>query len=168
MAKAKAGKTRKKKISALAGGSKVAVERFQLVEKMLISRYNRRDIVRACMEKFSVSKQTAYSYYDTVVKEWQDTTKESRNLSRFKACQTLDRSITGAIADRKWSAVARLVEVQAKLLGLNEPDEVLVHAPDSHPTETMTTAELRAYIAEKREKRESLLEQVVSGTAPVH
>jgi len=155
-------KPRATKRSPIDGGSKIDPERLQMVEKMMVSRYSQRDIVRNVMEQFGVTRPTANNYYQIVEREWRDTHKEKRAYIRFKAIKTLERAITGAVADRKWSAVARLIEVEAKLCGLNEPDEVVVHTEKVHPTEAMTSAQRRAYINDARRKREELLSQVVA------
>lgn len=172
MAKAKTPRKKRPhkspKRRAVEGGSKIDPARLQLVEQMLSACCTQRDIVHKVMDKFKVCKVTANSYYHRVVREWAAEEKPKRAYHRFKAIKTLDQAITGAVVDHKWSAIARLVEVKAKLLGLNEPDEVIVHAPDSHPTEGMTTAQIRAYITEKRETREKLLVEVLAEPTSVH
>ena len=58
------------------------------------------------------------------------------------------------------SAAVRAVDSIAKIDNLYEPDEIVL-TDLRHPTETMTSAQRRAYIDEKRKARERLLELIV-------
>jgi hypothetical protein len=113
------------------------------------------------METYGVTRQTAYSYCRKVEKEWQENAKPTRNYQRHVAVRTLDRAIEGCMEDRRWSAVGPLVGLKAKLLGLFEPEVLEVSAPGEHPTATMTSPQLRAFIKEAHAKREALLAQVL-------
>lgn len=144
------------------GGSKVAPARLQLVERMMAACENKRSIVAAVVQEFGVSRQTAYSYCRKVEREWQAETKPTRNYQRYAAARTIDRAIAGAMEDRRWAAVGSLVMVKGKLLGLLEPEEAAIQMPDAHPTESMTSAQRRAYIAEASAKRAKLLAAIQS------
>ena len=171
MAQAKATKKKRgrppKKRTALQGGSKIPVERLQLVEKRMAEAWPRRNIVKEAMEAFKVTEATAYKYYDIVEREWLDEEKPRRSYQRTKAVKELERCIQGAMGDRKWASAVRAIVAKAKLLGLNEPDEVIVHTPDSHPVEAMTSAQLRAYMKEEHEKIAQLREQVLTERSAV-
>ncbi len=139
------------------GGSKVAPGRLQLVECMMAACENKRNIVATVVQEFGVSRQTAYSYCRKVEREWQADTKPTRNYQRYAGVRTIDRAIAGAMEDRKWAAVGNLVMVKSRILGLLEPAETVVQLPDAHPTQSMTSAQIRAYIVEASEKRNRLL-----------
>lgn len=136
------------------------IERLRLVETMMSACCSRRDVVLKVVEKYGVTEKTAYTYYDKVEKEWQDEAKPRRSHRRGIAIKRLEAIYKLAITRNLASAAVRAVEAIAKLDNLYEPDEIIIHT-DMHPTEAMTSAQRRAYIASKREEREKLLGTLV-------
>jgi len=126
----------------------------------------RREIVLEVIKAYHVTEKTAYSYYLIVEAEWQDEVKHKRSFYRKKALKKLEQFQKAALSSGKLGAGVQAVREECRLLGLYEPDEVIVHHTDVHPTESMTTAQLRSYITEKREKREALLSQVLNPSPP--
>ncbi len=172
MAQAKAAKKKRgrppKKKTALQGGSKVAIERLQLVEQMMGAACTRREVVKAVMKKFGVTENTAYRYYDTIEREWQSEEKPRRAYQKTLAIKRLESAYKLAMATKKPSAAVRAVEAMARLMGLNEAEVVEVITPDTHPTELMTSAQLRSYLQDEMEKAQGLEAQASQAGAAVH
>lgn len=126
----------------------------------------RRDIVRKVMEKFGACEKTAYSYYERVEREWHEEELPYRSYQKTMAVKQLEQILKGATADRKWGAAVRAIEARARILGLNEPDKIVVNTPEAHPTDSMTSAQLRAYMREEQEKVDMLTAQVRAEKAP--
>jgi len=159
----------KRKPAPLRGGSRIPAERLHLVEKGMAECKLKRDIVIEVMEAFGVTEKTAYNYYEKVEREWQDEAKPKRRYRRAVAIKRLENAYRLAMEVKAPSAAVRAVDSIAKIDNLYEPDEVIIHTDVVHPTENMTSAQRRAYIAEAREKRERLLAKVVrSEPTPKH
>lgn len=165
--KAKAKKPARRKASQ--GGSKIKPERLQFVERMMAAGCTRRDIVLEVVKQFKCAEKTAYGYIIVIEKEWAEESKHRKSFYRREALKELKQLLKMAFAEKKVSAGVRAVMAAAQVRGLLEPDEIVIAPdPEAHPTESMTSAQLRAFIAEKQVAREKLLAQVVAEPTSVH
>lgn len=172
MAQAKATKKKTKKAAkkrkGTAGGSKVDPKRLQKVEQMMAAGCTRRDIVIQIVKDFGVTDKTAYSYYLKVEAEWMSEGSQRKSYYRKKLLKELAQFKKAALATGKLSAGIQAIALECKIRDMFAPEEIIIHSPDAHPTESMTSGQIRSYIAEKRKERELLLAQVVAEPSAVH
>ncbi len=152
-------KVEKNARTASSGGTQIDPERLHLVEGMLARCCTQRDIVAAVVKKYGVSHQTGHTYYHRVIGEWSDAELKKRSYHRMVAVNTLDACIAGAMEDRKWSDAVSAVRTKAQIIGLNQPDEVIVTTSESSAMEkmkAMSSGELRAFLKREQVRIEHL------------
>lgn len=155
---------------ALSGGSKVPMERLQMVEQMMSACCTRRDIARAVSKKFDITERTVINYYERIELEWQEEGKPKKSFLRHRMVRQLEQVVKGAEADRKWGPAVAALDKLCKIYGLYEPEVIEVHTPDMHPVEGMTSAQMRSYLLDEQDKAEACQRELEESApaAPVH
>lgn len=168
MAQAKAAKKKSPKRRALSGGSKIPIERLQLVENLMESCCSRRDIAKQVSELYGITAKTALSYYDRVEREWKAEDKEKKSYTRHKMLKKFENIAKKASAKGKFHAAVAALDKICKIVGLYEPEVIEVITLDTHPVEGMTSAQLRSYVQDEMEKAEALSAEAARTGAAVH
>ncbi len=125
---------------ALDAGGKATREakqvRIQWLALKVACRVTGPELVQIASENWRISGRAARQYIAAAEKLIADsrTDTDKRKLKAL-ARSTLDKAIAGAMADRDWSAVAKLLEREAKLFGLDAAvvQEVRVAGADDKP-----------------------------------
>ncbi len=152
MAQAKATRKKRPKKRAVEGGSRIPPKRLQLVEQMMSAFCSRREVAVAIAAEFGLTEKTGLNYYDRVEAEWKDTLRPKKAYARTKLIHSLEQIVKGASSAGKWHAAVAAVDKLCKIHGVYEAEVIEVNIPDLHPVETMTSAEMRAYVADEMDR----------------
>jgi len=98
--------------------------RIDTIYEMVVKGTSRKNIVRYCSEKFSISSRQTDEYLSRVYQEIKDTfTIEDKQQIILKQMAQLDDLYVKNYTIEDFRECRNIIESRSKLLGLNEPDK---------------------------------------------